>query len=139
MIETALVAGLTASGATAITAAAAVLLYRLLSCWLLIPLGGAAALVLRRPGRSPSPVPDLDAAPGAPPAATPGAALGATPVATPDAARGATSTATPATARGATPATPGAARDATPTATPTATPAAEHGTDLDAGPGVRSV
>lgn len=55
VIETALVAGLTASGATAITAAAAVLLYRLLSCWLLIPLGGAAAVVLRRPGRSPSP------------------------------------------------------------------------------------
>jgi putative heme transporter len=53
VIETALVAGLTASGATAITAAAAVLLYRLLSCWLLIPLGGAAAVVLRRPGRSP--------------------------------------------------------------------------------------
>ena len=51
VIETALVAGLTASGATAITATAAVLLYRLLSCWLLIPLGGAAAVVLRRPGR----------------------------------------------------------------------------------------
>ena len=55
VIETALVAGLTASGATAITAAAAVLLYRLLSCWLLIPLGGAAAVVLRRPGRAPVP------------------------------------------------------------------------------------
>lgn len=51
VIETALVAGLTASGATAITATAAVLLYRLLSCWLLLPLGGAAALLLRRPGR----------------------------------------------------------------------------------------
>lgn len=61
VIETALVAGLTASGATAITAAAAVLLYRLLSCWLLIPLGGAAAVVLRRPGRSPSPAPERDA------------------------------------------------------------------------------
>ncbi len=55
VIETALVAGLTASGATAITAAAAVLLYRLLSCWLLIPLGGAAAVILRRPGRAASP------------------------------------------------------------------------------------
>ena len=49
VIETALVAGLTASGATAIAATAAVLLYRLLSCWLLIPLGGAAAVLLRRP------------------------------------------------------------------------------------------
>ena len=48
VIETALVAGLTAWGATAISAAAAVLLYRLLSCWLLIPAGGVAALVLRR-------------------------------------------------------------------------------------------
>ncbi|MET7421204.1 lysylphosphatidylglycerol synthase transmembrane domain-containing protein [Dactylosporangium sp. NPDC005555] len=54
VIETALVAGLTASGATAITATAAVLLYRLLSCWLLIPLGGAAAVVLRRPARVPT-------------------------------------------------------------------------------------
>jgi uncharacterized membrane protein YbhN (UPF0104 family) len=48
VVETALVAGLTASGATAISAAAAVLIYRLLSCWLLIPAGGAAALMLRR-------------------------------------------------------------------------------------------
>jgi putative heme transporter len=48
VIETALVAGLTASGATAISAAAAVLIYRLLSCWLIIPAGGIAALVLRR-------------------------------------------------------------------------------------------
>jgi uncharacterized protein (TIRG00374 family) len=51
VIETALVAGLTAAGATAITAAAAVLLYRLLSCWLLIPLGAAAGLALRRQAR----------------------------------------------------------------------------------------
>ncbi|MEV0808199.1 lysylphosphatidylglycerol synthase transmembrane domain-containing protein [Micromonospora sp. NPDC050200] len=50
VIETALVAGLTTSGATAISATAAVLIYRLLSCWLLIPVGGVAALVLRRPG-----------------------------------------------------------------------------------------
>jgi uncharacterized protein (TIRG00374 family) len=48
VIETALVAGLTASGAAAVSAAAAVLIYRLLSCWLLIPAGGIAALVLRR-------------------------------------------------------------------------------------------
>ena len=131
VIETALVAGLTASGATAITAAAAVLLYRLLSCWLLLPLGGAAALVLRRPGRSPSPALDPDTAPGAtstaPPAATRDAIPAAIPAATPSAARGATSTAE----RGATStATPGAARDAI----PTATPAVERGADLDADP-----
>lgn len=48
VIDTALVAGLTAAGATAVTAAAAVLIYRLISCWLLLPAGGAAALVLRR-------------------------------------------------------------------------------------------
>ena len=48
VVETALVAGLTATGATAISAAAAVLVYRLLSCWLIIPAGGAAALALRR-------------------------------------------------------------------------------------------
>ena len=48
VIETALVAGLTATGATAISAAAAVLIYRLLSCWLIIPVGGIAAITLRR-------------------------------------------------------------------------------------------
>ncbi|WP_433360038.1 lysylphosphatidylglycerol synthase transmembrane domain-containing protein [Actinoplanes sp. CA-142083] len=48
VIDTALVAGLTAAGATAVTAAAAVLIYRLISCWLLLPAGGAAALALRR-------------------------------------------------------------------------------------------
>lgn len=48
VIDTALVAGLTAAGATAVTAAAAVLVYRLLSCWLLIPVGGAAAVIVRR-------------------------------------------------------------------------------------------
>jgi len=54
VIETALVAGLTATGATAITAAAAVLVYRLLSCWLIIPAGGAAALALRRATPAPA-------------------------------------------------------------------------------------
>ncbi|MGX6603479.1 lysylphosphatidylglycerol synthase transmembrane domain-containing protein [Micromonosporaceae bacterium Da 78-11] len=49
VIDTALVAGLTAAGATAVTAAAAVVVYRLLSYWLLLPAGGIAALVLRRP------------------------------------------------------------------------------------------
>jgi hypothetical protein len=48
VIDTALVAGLTAAGATAATAAAAVIIYRLLSCWLLLPTGGAAAVVVRR-------------------------------------------------------------------------------------------
>jgi uncharacterized protein (TIRG00374 family) len=60
VIDTALVAGLTAAGATAVTAAAAVLIYRVLSCWLLIPLGGAAALMLRRQfASSPPPPPTL--------------------------------------------------------------------------------
>ncbi|WP_232234648.1 lysylphosphatidylglycerol synthase transmembrane domain-containing protein [Actinoplanes sp. N902-109] len=57
VIDTALVAGLTAVGATAVTAAAAVLIYRLLSCWLLIPAGGIAALTLRRPADSADEVP----------------------------------------------------------------------------------
>ncbi len=48
VIETALATGLTAAGAVAAPAAAAVLIYRLLSCWLLIPLGGASAVLLRR-------------------------------------------------------------------------------------------
>lgn len=52
VIETAFVTGLTAAGAVAAPAAAAVLIYRLLSCWLLIPLGGASALLLRRARRS---------------------------------------------------------------------------------------
>ncbi|GAA0735616.1 flippase-like domain-containing protein [Dactylosporangium roseum] len=52
VVETALVAGLTAAGATGIGAAAAVLLYRLLSCWLIIPVGGLAALMLRRDPRA---------------------------------------------------------------------------------------
>jgi uncharacterized membrane protein YbhN (UPF0104 family) len=48
VIDTALVAGLTAAGATAATAVAAVLVYRLISCWLLLPAGGVAAVLLRR-------------------------------------------------------------------------------------------
>ncbi|GAA0582384.1 YbhN family protein [Paractinoplanes ferrugineus] len=48
VVDTALVAGLTAVGATAVEAAAAVLIYRLISCWLLLPAGGIAALTLRR-------------------------------------------------------------------------------------------
>ncbi|HEY1486784.1 MAG TPA: YbhN family protein [Micromonosporaceae bacterium] len=47
LIETGLLAGLTHAGATGGTAAAVVLTYRLLSCWLIIPLGGVAWLGLR--------------------------------------------------------------------------------------------
>jgi uncharacterized membrane protein YbhN (UPF0104 family) len=64
VIETALVAGLTAAGATAISAAAAVLVYRLLSCWLIIPAGGAAAIALRRATTVPAaPIPVLPGGP----------------------------------------------------------------------------
>jgi putative heme transporter len=55
VIDTALVAGLTAAGATAVTAAAAVVIYRLLSCWLLLPAGGVALLLLRRSHRPATP------------------------------------------------------------------------------------
>jgi len=55
VVDTALVAGLTAAGATAATAAAAVLIYRLISCWLLLPAGGLAALLLRRGAHHPQP------------------------------------------------------------------------------------
>lgn len=48
LIETGLLAGLTAAGATGAGAAAAVLTYRVLSCWLILPIGGLAALGLRR-------------------------------------------------------------------------------------------
>ncbi|MFI5496998.1 YbhN family protein [Actinoplanes sp. NPDC051859] len=53
VIDTALVAGLTAAGADVISATAAVLIYRLISCWLLIPIGGAAAVALRRARTAP--------------------------------------------------------------------------------------
>lgn len=56
VVDTALVAGLTAVGATAVGSAAAVLLYRVISCWLLLPTGGIAILALRRRAQaSPSP------------------------------------------------------------------------------------
>jgi len=50
LIETAFIAGLTAAGATAASATAAVLIYRVLSCWLLLPVGGIAAVLIRRSG-----------------------------------------------------------------------------------------
>jgi uncharacterized membrane protein YbhN (UPF0104 family) len=48
VVEIALAGGLSTAGATGAGAAAAVLVYRLISCWLLIPIGGLAALTLRR-------------------------------------------------------------------------------------------
>ncbi len=48
LIETAFIAGLTAAGTGAASATAAVLLYRILSCWIIIPIGGLAALILNR-------------------------------------------------------------------------------------------
>jgi putative heme transporter len=49
VIEVSLLAGLLSSGATNADAAGTVLVYRLISCWLLIPVGFACWLVLRRP------------------------------------------------------------------------------------------
>ena len=51
VVEAALLAGLTHAGVAAAPAAAAILTYRVLSCWALIPLGGLAWLGLRRPPR----------------------------------------------------------------------------------------
>jgi putative heme transporter len=48
LIETAFIAGLTAAGTGAAAATAAVLLYRLLSCWIVLPFGGLSALILNR-------------------------------------------------------------------------------------------
>jgi uncharacterized membrane protein YbhN (UPF0104 family) len=47
LVEAALIAGLTAAGGTAAAAAAVVLTYRLLSFWLVLPIGGLAWLRLR--------------------------------------------------------------------------------------------
>ena len=47
VIEASLLAGLVAAGAAAGPAAAVVLVYRLLSCWLLVPAGLVGWLVLR--------------------------------------------------------------------------------------------
>ncbi len=48
LIETAFIAGLTAAGTGAASATAAVLIYRLISCWIVLPLGGLSALILNR-------------------------------------------------------------------------------------------
>jgi hypothetical protein len=47
LIETGLLAGLVHAGSTTASAAAVVLTYRVLSCWLIIPIGGLAWLGLR--------------------------------------------------------------------------------------------
>lgn len=49
VIEVSLLAGLVSAGAGNADAAATVLVYRLLSCWLIIPVGFACWLALRRP------------------------------------------------------------------------------------------
>jgi uncharacterized membrane protein YbhN (UPF0104 family) len=51
VIEVSLLAGLVSAGAGEAPAAATVLVYRLLSCWLIIPVGLLCWLVLRRPSR----------------------------------------------------------------------------------------
>jgi uncharacterized protein (TIRG00374 family) len=50
VIEVSLLAGLVSAGAGNAAAAATVLVYRLLSCWLIIPVGFGCWLALRRPG-----------------------------------------------------------------------------------------
>jgi uncharacterized protein (TIRG00374 family) len=52
VIEVSLLAGLVSAGAAEAPATATVLAYRLLSCWLIIPVGLLGWLVLRRPSRS---------------------------------------------------------------------------------------
>jgi uncharacterized protein (TIRG00374 family) len=54
VIEVALVAGLVSVGAPQAAAAAVVLTYRLLSCWLIIPIGGLAYAILRREHAAPA-------------------------------------------------------------------------------------
>ncbi|HZD98612.1 MAG TPA: lysylphosphatidylglycerol synthase domain-containing protein, partial [Micromonosporaceae bacterium] len=66
LIETGLLAGLASAGAGAAAAAATVLTYRVLSNWLIVPIGGLAWFGLRRP----------PAAPGAPAALSTGYTLG---------------------------------------------------------------
>jgi uncharacterized membrane protein YbhN (UPF0104 family) len=51
VIEVSLLAGLVSAGAGNASAAATVLVYRLLSCWLIIPVGLLCWLILRRPSR----------------------------------------------------------------------------------------
>jgi hypothetical protein len=60
LIETGLLAGLASAGAPTAAAAAVVLTYRVLSCWLILPLGGLAWLGLRStPVTAPTPAPSI--------------------------------------------------------------------------------
>ncbi|MEV4508245.1 lysylphosphatidylglycerol synthase transmembrane domain-containing protein [Dactylosporangium sp. NPDC049525] len=56
VVEVALLAGLVSAGAEQGAAAAAMLVYRLLSCWIIIPLGALTYATLRR-GATPAPEP----------------------------------------------------------------------------------
>ncbi|MDP9847594.1 lysylphosphatidylglycerol synthase transmembrane domain-containing protein [Streptosporangium lutulentum] len=58
IIETSLIAGLTATGAPVTPVTAAVLVYRLLTCWLTLPVGAAAWALLRRIEPSPQQAPE---------------------------------------------------------------------------------
>jgi len=57
VIEVALLAGLVSAGSPEGAAAATVLLYRLISCWAIIPIGGLTYAVMRRRTAPPAPVP----------------------------------------------------------------------------------
>jgi hypothetical protein len=58
VIEVALLAGLVSAGAPEGAAAATVLLYRLISCWAIVPIGGLTYAVMRRRSATPAqPVP----------------------------------------------------------------------------------
>ena len=56
VIEMSLLAGLLSAGASEAPAAATVLAYRLLSCWMIIPMGLIGWLILRRGNRSLAPI-----------------------------------------------------------------------------------
>src|SRR5262245_18827680 len=67
VIEVALLAGLVSAGAPEAAAAATVLLYRLISCWAITPIGGLTYAVMRRRAAAPVPVPDEPPTVAAPP------------------------------------------------------------------------
>ena len=58
IIETSLITGLVATGAAPAPVAAAVLVYRLLTCWLTLPVGAAAWALLRRTEPAPRQTPE---------------------------------------------------------------------------------
>jgi uncharacterized protein (TIRG00374 family) len=77
LIETGLLAGLTSAGAPAAAAAATVLTYRVLSNWVIVPIGGLAWFGLRRPALPREPIVRAEAA-VRPEAALPEPATGVT-------------------------------------------------------------